>query len=76
MSLLRLVLEIFVGLVKALQFQTANLDRARERATGATLQREEDMRHEETRIQSADRADADSGGLPEQPDPLDRDRTI
>ena len=71
MTLFRLLLEIVAGLIKVFQFQSANLDRARERETGAALQREEDMRHEETRIRSSGRADLER--LPDGPDPLDRD---
>ena len=71
MTLFRLLLEIVAGLIKVFQFQTAKLDRARERDTGAALQREEDMRHEETRIRSSGRADLER--LPDGPDPLDRD---
>ena len=71
MTLFRLLLEIVAGLIKVFQFQTAKLDRARERDTGAALQRDEDMRHEETRIRSSGRADL--GRLPDGPDPLDRD---
>ena len=71
MTLFRLLLEIFAGLIKVFQFQAANLDRARERETGAALQREEDMRHEENRIRNSGRADL--GRLPDGPDPLDRD---
>ena len=71
MTLFRLLVEIVAGLIKVFQFQTAKLDRARERDTGAALQRDEDMRHEETRIRSSGRADL--GRLPDGPDPLDRD---
>ena len=71
MTLIRLLLEIASGLIKAFQFQTANLDRARECDTGAALQREEDMRHEENRIRISGRADLER--LPNGPDPLDRD---
>ena len=73
MTLFRLLLEIVAGLIKVFQFQTAKLDRARERDTGAALQREEDMRHEETRIRSSGRADLER--VPDGPDPLDRDST-
>ena len=71
MTLFRLLLEIVAGLIKVFQFQTAKLDRARERDTGAALQREEDMHHEENRIRRSGGADLER--LPDGPDPLDRD---
>lgn len=70
---MRLLLEIIAGLIKLFQFQTANLDRAREQSTGAALQREEDLRHEQISLRAAGRADLER--LPDGPDPLDRDST-
>ena len=68
---MRLLLEIVAGLIKLFQFQTAKLDRAREQSTGAALQREEDLRHEQNRIGAAGHADLER--LPDGSDPLDRD---
>ena len=69
--MLRLLLEIFAGLIKLFQGQAASDQRVQERDIGAAMQREEDLRHEENRLRAAGHADL--GGVPNQPDPLDRD---
>jgi hypothetical protein len=72
-SLLTLAVQLLLALVKILGFSASNGNAANERATGAALQREEDMRHEEERIAAAARAGLDSCKLPIGPDPEDRD---
>jgi hypothetical protein len=66
-------MELLLALAKIFGFSASNANAANERATGAALQREEDMRHEEARITAAARAGLDSGKLPVGPDPEDRD---
>ena len=70
--MLRLILEICAGLIKAFQFEMASRARSQERNIGAAIQREEDSSYEENRIRAAGHADVD--GLPGGPDPLDRDK--
>ena len=69
--MLRLILEIFTGLIKLFQGQATSRQMAQERGVGAALQREGDLQNEENRIRVAGHADLD--GLPNRPDPLDRD---
>ena len=70
--MLRLILEIFAGLIKAIQAEMASRALSQERNIGAAIQREEDLSYEENRLRVAVHADVD--GLPNGPDPLDRDR--
>lgn len=69
--MLRLLLEIFVSLMKLFQGQAASHERAQERGIGAAMQREVDLQNEENRIRAAGGAELD--GLPSGPDPFDRD---
>ena len=69
--MIRLLIEIFAGLIKLFQGQSASFERANERNVGAAIQREEDLQNEENRVRAA--GHADFGSLPTGPDPLDRD---
>ena len=68
MSLLGLIAEILLALARLLAPASAG-----ERATGAALQRAEDMSHEQARITAAARAGLAAERLPAGPDPFDRD---
>ena len=69
--MLRLLIEIFAGLIKLFQGQSESFERANERNVGAAMQREMDLQNEENRVRAAGHADFDS--LPTGADPLDRD---
>jgi hypothetical protein len=68
-----LIVELLLALVKLFGVSASSANAARERETGAALQREQDMRNEEIRIAAAARAGLAVDGLPNGHDALDRD---
>ena len=74
MTLMALVIELLLALAKLFGAGASNANSARERETGAALQREQDMRYDEARIAAASRAGLAVDGVPSDQDPQDRDR--
>ena len=73
MSLLALIVELLLALAKLFGMGASRAGAREERATGAALQREEDMKNEEARIAAAARAGLAVDGLPVGKDAEDRD---
>ncbi len=74
MSLLALIAELLLALAKLIGMGASSVGAREERATGAALQREEDMKNEEARIAAAARAGLAVDRLPIGKDAEDRDR--
>ena len=72
MSLIALIAELLAGLMKLLNGQMAAAASQRQQEIGASLQREQDMKNEESRIRAA--TDASLGGVSDPADQADRDR--
>jgi hypothetical protein len=73
MSLLALVAELLLALAKLIGMGASSVGARDERATGAALQREEDMKNEEARIAAAAHAGLAVDRLPVGNDAEDRD---
>jgi hypothetical protein len=73
-SLLALIVELLLALAKLMGMGASSVRAHEERATGAALQREEDMKNEEARIAAAARAGLAVDRLPIGYDAEDRDR--
>lgn len=74
MSLLALIVELILALIKTIGFATSAKQLRNEREAGAAIQRAEDLSREATRINKSARAGL--GAEPDRlPDPFDRDTT-